>query len=112
MAYDCTVKEITENGQKKFIVEITCKDEKEIIIEREIRYKQDEKGIPIIARSKATGVEIRFESIKQASQMINTGAKSKTIEKHIGECLNGMTKSAYGYTWRYEDESRRRKRRG
>lgn len=106
---NCSVKEIVENGKKKFIVEITCEEqEKEIVLEKEIRYKESDKGVPIIAKSIATGVEIRFESIKQASYMLISDGKPKTRENRIGECLKGVRDSYLGYTWRYEDESKRR----
>lgn len=112
MAYDCSVKEVMENGQKKFIVEITCKDQQEKEIIREIRYKYSDKGIPIIAKSIATGVEIRFDGIKQASEMLVSEVSAKTRENRIGECLKGDRESYLGYTWRYADESKKRKRRG
>lgn len=104
--YNCTLKEVKENGKTKFIIEVICEEqEKKVEVIKEIHYVSKHHGNSkaIIGKSKATGVAIRFESIKQASEMIKTGAKSHTIEKHIGECLKGIKKSAYGYTWEYTD---------
>lgn len=56
---------------------------------------------PIIATSITTGIGIRFDSIKQASQMLVTDGKDRTREKRIGECLNGSRANIYGYTWEY-----------
>lgn len=56
---------------------------------------------------KATHVEtghiLEFESITQASKIIQSKGTERTREKKIGDCLNGRQKSAYGYLWEYVD---------
>lgn len=50
---------------------------------------------------KETGQVREFESISQASRVIQSQGTDRTKEKRIGDCLHGKSKSAYGYYWEY-----------
>lgn len=63
-----------------------------------------EQARPIIATSVATGIQVRFDSIGQASKMLITKGADKTRVRKIVYCLNGERPTAYGYTWEYEKE--------
>lgn len=51
-----------------------------------------------------TGQILEFESIVQASRIIQSKGTDRTREKSISDCLNGRGKSAYGYYWEYVEE--------
>ena len=63
-----------------------------------------EQARPIIATILATGTQIRFDSIRQASKMLVTDGTDRTREKRIGECLNGTKKSYLGLHFEYVEE--------
>jgi len=64
-------------------------------------YKQKKEGAKAIVQSSKSGEKVNeYESIYAAAIALGKGSQGAG---HISLCLNGKSKSAYGYVWKFKN---------
>lgn len=64
-------------------------------------YQLKKQAKKIIATEKATGIKYSFDSIREAARWLG----NINYNQNIGACLHNRQKTAYGYTWQYQEKA-------